>query len=98
MTPTNTPESSTTSVQHTPGRWTAFGYEVVGEDGQRVALTSTPHRPHPEERANARLIAAAPDLLAAAVALWAAESQSLPAVDAWSELIDAIEQAQGRNS
>lgn len=54
---------------YTPGPWQAFGYEVVSADNERIASTNTPRRPHPEERANARLIAAAPDLYEACRAL-----------------------------
>jgi hypothetical protein len=57
--------------QHTPGPWTAFSTNVdagdVHNDGVRVAKCwSSTFAPPPQEAiANARLIAAAPELLAA---------------------------------
>lgn len=55
-------------TQHTPGPWTAHG-TVVNQEGERfeypVATTGISPVPTEEAFANARLIAAAPELLAA---------------------------------
>lgn len=54
--------------QFTPGPWTAWGYTIYTDAGLRVAQTWEQERcclPTPTMEANARLIAAAPELLAA---------------------------------
>ena len=49
---------------HTPGPWRAHGFVVAGGQGElRVVHTGSGNVPRAEARANARLIAAAPDLL-----------------------------------
>lgn len=58
------------STQHTPGPW-KFAHDrndLIVHDGDDVAYVDTliPERPKAEQRANARLIAAAPELLEAA--------------------------------
>ena len=59
-------------MKHTPGPWTLFndgkcvaGPESTAGAGHGVAMCSMRARSDEEARANARLIAAAPDLLAA---------------------------------
>jgi hypothetical protein len=80
---------------HTPGPWSVYGYEIVSEDGQRVATASTPARPHPEERANARLIAASPELLAVLRGILTNAGSHIDTE--WLELATAIiAQAEGR--
>lgn len=73
-------------AEHTPGPWVANDCIVKAVDcyGPWVADTDLmlrypprkPHISHAEQRANARLIAAAPDLLAALeeLTLWAREN------------------------
>ena len=55
-------------AKHTPGPWHVGmkpGPIVYGEDGAQVAPLHVPMVPKEENRANARLIAAAPELLEA---------------------------------
>jgi len=60
-----------TLSQHTPGPWTVDGnhFQIWANDGENavasVYSTASPEPMASEARANARLIAAAPDLLAA---------------------------------
>jgi hypothetical protein len=90
---------------HTPGPWDAFG-PIIHRNGRHIAHVEATgigdgERGTPEQRANARLIAAAPDLLAALKLLLTAE---LPA-DGLSRKIEtgrramglaAIDKAEGR--
>ncbi|TIN82219.1 hypothetical protein [Mesorhizobium sp.] len=88
---------------HTPGLWIAIeshdkredGYireATATEDGRHVAVAQVTRaaRPFSEYRANARLIAAAPEMLAALKA-------ALPAIDKYAtgsaDVIDAIRAA-----
>jgi starvation-inducible outer membrane lipoprotein len=50
--------------QHTPGPWEHRGFDVW-EPGKTALSIGSANRPHPEAHANARLIAAAPDMLEA---------------------------------
>ena len=56
---------------HTPGPWREFmdenGHDIIAEDGTHVAAVETINPGHPEDEAigNGRLLASAPDLLAA---------------------------------
>ena len=50
---------------HTPGPWGLDGNLIEGPDGERVACITAYSRRTPKQKANARLIAAAPDLLEA---------------------------------
>ena len=63
---------------HTPGPWNVDGSNITGPDDHNIGIVSGPHtigasdaalesrmREHARDEANARLIAAAPDLLAA---------------------------------
>src|ERR1700743_1995785 len=67
-----------TKSAHTPGPWSADGLTIYAPNGYRVCRLTEPHKnERGKERAegneyraaNARLIAAAPDLLAACIAL-----------------------------
>jgi hypothetical protein len=53
--------------QFTPGPWKTYACDVTNLDGRQIAITYNPHGPSDlptyEMIANARLIAAAPDLL-----------------------------------
>jgi hypothetical protein len=56
------------SAQHTPGPWTSYtGTNSIWADGKRAICIVTGARNHEDQErdANARLIAAAPDLLEA---------------------------------
>ena len=50
---------------HTPGPWGLDGNLIEGPDGERVACITAYSRRTPKQKANARLIAAAPELLEA---------------------------------
>ena len=55
-----------TQGKHTPGPWVQSGDAcIVGQDRKDVAYLTRNTMPNPELRANARLIAAAPDMLEA---------------------------------
>jgi len=98
------------TVAHTPGPWIAaasyssvVGIPVVAQSGKRIANASMPGLPaeygnDEENLANARLIAAAPSLLSAAMAVVEAcnpiplnSAQHL----AFAELTNAIHAAKG---
>ena len=72
-------------TKHTPGPWHIgvrtfhAGRDVYGPKGEPVAVADDAITATPEAEANARLIAAAPDLLAALEALTACASMSGPA-------------------
>lgn len=53
------------STPHTPGPWKIYTNSaiILGPDGREVALARCLAWPEPEAQANARLIAAAPELL-----------------------------------
>ncbi len=61
------------NAKHTPGPWIADGYNVRVRNGRYVAYTGPSHTPDSEypkqcseeDKANARLIAASPELLEA---------------------------------
>ena len=57
------------SEKHTPGPWFLRHPEIKDEQGVEIASVNCYRDCLPEEEANARLIAAAPDLLAACEAL-----------------------------
>lgn len=61
------------SAKHTPGPWKAEwhsgGHEIVGNGGFLADVPITSNRPVSETAANGRLIAAAPELLAALQAI-----------------------------
>lgn len=68
-----------TETSFTPGRWFAMGCDVkpLG-DKPYICWTGTPERENDEARANANLIAAAPELYQAVL-----DAQQL--LDAWSD-------------
>lgn len=67
-TDTNTPANAGTAPQHTPGPWTQNGTDICGNEAFLADADSGAFS-HEECLANARLIAAAPDLLAALEAM-----------------------------
>lgn len=88
---------------HTPGPWWAENLRrrpvvIMGRIGYGVSM---PVADHAEQKANARLIAAAPDLLAvcnkAADYFDAHEAHELPAgaVPVFANIVSAIAKAQG---
>lgn len=90
-------------VKHTPGPWRRNGYQIEGPRlGFVIATATSPRigwapRTHEEALANARLIAAAPDLLAAAKRIAASMIQhGTESHDpkAWDALQDAIAKAE----
>jgi len=80
--------------KHTPGPWTvvADGPWVCGKDGFTVALVQTSAPASETLKANARLIAAAPELLAAARAVVEIGDKA-----SMSNLCHAIAKAEGEN-
>lgn len=100
-------------ARHTPGPWNAQGFRVreahrdfshgIWKEGVRLALVNCrPLRNRSEEEANARLIAAAPDLLAALrlACLVMAKGNGLSYQDrreAHEACINAIAKAEGRS-
>lgn len=86
-------------TEHSPGPWTLFstplGVGVVGANSDIAHCDGhDSRRSREEEEANARLIAAAPDLLAAAV--HALESAVADDMDDWfAELRAAVAKAEG---
>ena len=93
--------------KHTPGPWLARGYDVLKPAGRFVAYTGPTHTTpeiYPqscklEDEANARLIAAAPDLLdALKLALECGDACGMDAAypSARAEIVEAIAKAEGR--
>ena len=90
-------------AQHTPGPWHKAGYGVLGPKGvlsDQICVTLT-SRPLSEREANARLIAAAPDLLLTLRSLESRMKDSDPegtcksVVDAWlADVRAAIQNAE----
>lgn len=84
--------------EHTPGPWRlstvgAVPHAEITSDSGSIALVALGRK---ESQENARLIAAAPDLLAACeLALYAFETR---AVIDWGELERAIAKARGANN
>jgi hypothetical protein len=83
---------------HTPGPWSAYvgdhGFEVYQDDGHGNGDGIQGIKGHPEALANARLIASAPDLLAALTfvqkyhAMMAEKGTPMP-----SQLVDSVNNA-----
>lgn len=85
-----------TNVKHTPGPWRVVesidgyfaGRKTTVKAGNLRVLSPWQHRPHPEFdefEANARLIAAAPELLDALQSLLARVSSDIIANQCWHE-------------
>lgn len=86
------------SAQHTPGPWTRNRHDDIHDaNGDLVCGACGPEAA--DQEANARLIAAAPDLLAALSAAFIHERPSSPATKpAWWDLAAAaIAKAEGRS-
>jgi len=89
--------------EHTPGPWRTASYDqgltwkVETVDGRKAVASYIAGLGKTDE-ANARLIAAAPDLLAIAKALDAWWSALPPGVhdDLWSRTIDVLAKVEGR--
>lgn len=87
--------------KHTPGPWRLnrrFCFNVEDQNGRTIARINFDHETYDEAMANARLIAAAPDLLAATEAALALLQADIP--DNWrdrvcGQLQTAIAKARG---
>ena len=88
-------------MAHTPGPWkvqpgsgdSEYAFNVVaGEPGSVVLVANVAAEDHATRRANARLVASAPDLLAALRELVAAPNKKRPE-HVWAEARAAIERA-----
>ena len=88
-----------TTTAHTPGPWLRLSDGDIVAPGHHTII-ATVHALLPEHKGNARLIASAPDLLAALEALW----QTGPvdgdyfSATAWSKARAAIRAARGEAS
>jgi hypothetical protein len=72
------------TTTHTPGPWFASGTDVKPLGNRPIICwTGTPERALPEARANARLVAAAPALLAALQAILAKHDDRDGMSDMW---------------
>ena len=90
---------------HTPGPWTAadgpFGIVISGQwgihPGPSIRLADMPNDERdPETWANARLIAAAPDMLAQLKRLiYFHRTNDTPNTDPWADAADVIAKAEG---
>lgn len=91
-----TPTAATPT--YTPGPWRALrrgmGQSIVGADGAAVASTGNSQRYPGEKAANARLLAAAPELLAACEGLLAALAYYYNLSDLPTEVVEAEEAAR----
>ena len=87
------------AAKHTPGPWKAFSTWVDGADGSTVAETGLPTTPTRLAAANAELIAAAPDLLAALRGMLDVQSSRDPFKEREAEraALAAIAKAEGRS-
>ena len=94
----------TTKTEHTPGPWTVHScemhphHEITAECGRRIATQNDHH--DGQDKANARLIAAAPELLTALRAVLACPAMCDDAahpetVKAKEIAMDAITKAEG---
>jgi hypothetical protein len=81
----------------TPGPWRHSGNRIDDGNGRGKAVAFADRR-RPEHDANARLIAAAPDLLAACRALVSTLNADLTSeqCDAWDAAVAAMAKAEGR--
>ena len=81
--------------EHTEGPWFTDGNYIAHQSGDIATLDGV--RPAEEEEANARLIAAAPELLEALDALlWAAAEKTLKQKEEiWEQARRAIAKAKG---
>ena len=81
--------------KHTPGPWHSCDHRVGRQDGARIADTWSSAVPRDEQAANARLIAAAPELLEALKTVTAAIAGAQPLdPDEWQACCAAIAKAE----
>jgi hypothetical protein len=92
-------------VKHTPGPWTVkgeVGKTLCVTDGDSAYIVDRFHLPGfrmmAEHEANARLIAASPDMLAALEAIVAPGSGAAMHREVWEKVRAAIAKAKGENS
>ena len=82
--------------EHTPGPWNVLdGWTIWGAGDHRLKQLAEVETAFPEHEANARLMAAAPDMLAALKAAVAFED--LPP-ERHLRMLDAIAKAEGRDA
>lgn len=82
------------AAKHTPGPWQAAGRHIVQDDGGVVAYVTAYASLTPRQKADARLIASAPDLLAALQkalehCIWPASSISAAEAEARAAIANA---------
>ena len=84
-----------TNAQYTPGPWSVWPLGEIGPDHCRIAevYNADPSNDDPEAEANAHLIAAAPELLAACKYI----NQHGFSVEAWDLILGAVAKAEGRH-
>jgi hypothetical protein len=85
-------------MTHTPGPWLLEAANaIVDADGNGVAYTSA-QQPRPQEKANARLIAASPKMLAAlhAAVNWYTPPNDSKTAFPLKQIADAIAEAESR--
>jgi hypothetical protein len=93
------------NAKHTPGPWIADGYNVRVRNGRYIAYTGPSHTPpseYPkqcaeEDKANARLIAAAPELLEALENLMETCEYGDHNADEYNAAVAAIAKAKGES-
>lgn len=85
-------------MAHTPGPWReirrGMGQSIIAADGMAVANTGNSKRYPAEKAANARLLAAAPDLLSACEGLLATLAHYYNLTDLATEVLEAEEAAR----
>ncbi|MBA43595.1 MAG: hypothetical protein CMF62_06285 [Magnetococcales bacterium] len=89
-------------LKHTPGPWLADGFFVSTKDDEHSIVSAVISKPDEELKANAHLIAAAPDLLEACEAalkkLNSICQHSNAAHEAQTMIREAINKAKGLSS
>jgi hypothetical protein len=95
--------TDTKTIQHTPGPWAISGYDsengtpayISGKGGEPIASI---HRLNPDAEPNARLIAAAPDILQALEGMlnWASRVKQLNPGLEIANALNAVNKAKGQ--
>ncbi len=88
------------SEQHTPGPWSAMPYErsvaIFSDDAYIAAVYDGPQIDRDQRLANARLMAAAPELLAALQAVWEAYEEGYETEELTPAVADKVHAAIAR--
>jgi hypothetical protein len=93
-------------TKHTPGPWATTGNLIEGSDGETIAYVTAYNTLTPKQQANARLLAASPEMLAVLKTTLgnimslgpagALESVPMP-FRVWAQVVsDVIAKAEGR--